>query len=197
LNENKGHPYERHYKDEKYESALGAFGLGMVFIFVGILALIFLALDINFMGLKHWGYWLFIPAFFITLGGINQLYTNYQYKKAVKAAVAERNYQGTHKLEDIALEVGIKPSDILQVLVHLREKGEIRYKFNPETGEIMLGQQVRYEPVEKFTNKTQTSKREEPEEEEVAISVKKKYCPYCGHSLREGANFCENCGSEL
>ncbi len=193
------HPYERHYKKEKYESSMGAFGVGLVFLFVAIISLVFIALDIEFMGLRAWGYWLFIPAFFIILGGFSQLYTNYQYKKAVKAAIAERNYQGTHKLENLALEVGIKPSDILQILLKLREKGEIRYKFNPSTGEIVLGQQVKYEPVEEFKRIPQPIKREEKEKpkEEVIVSGKKIYCPYCGHNIREGANFCENCGSQL
>lgn len=195
---NNNHPYERHYRKERYESSLGAFGVGMVFLFVAILSLVFLALDIGFMGLRTWGYWLFIPAFFIILGGFSQLYTNHQYKKAVKAAIAERNYQGTHKLENLALEVGIKPSDILQILLRLRDKGEIRYKFNPETGEIMLGQQVKYEPVEEYKQIPQPVKRKEPEKvQEIIKSSKKNFCPYCGQSVREGANFCESCGSQL
>jgi hypothetical protein len=45
------HPYERHYNKEKYESSMGAFGVGLVFLFVAILSLVFIALDINFMGL--------------------------------------------------------------------------------------------------------------------------------------------------
>jgi hypothetical protein len=181
--------YKREYKEGKYEAAIGTFGCGLVFLFVAILSLVFLAIDVDFIGLSGWGYWLFIPAFFIILGGFEQLYTNYKYKKSVKVAIAERNYQGTHKLENIALEVGIKPSDVLRVLLDLRESGEIRYKFNPETGEIILGEKMEYEPVEK-------AKSESAEVERVA-SGERNYCPYCGHQLRAEAKFCENCGSKI
>jgi len=182
--------YKREYQKQKYEAAIGTFATGIVFLFVAILSLVFIALNIDFIGLSSWGYWLFIPAFFIFIGGFDQLYTNYKYKKAVKAAIAERNYQGTHKLENIALEVGIKPSDVLRVLLDLRQKGEIRYKFNPATGEIVLGEKVEYEPAEGFQ-----AKPEKPVEE--VRSGEKNYCPYCGHQLRPNANFCENCGSKI
>lgn len=190
--------YDRHYRKEKYESAIGAFGLGLVFLFVAIISLLFNTLKIDFIGLRAWGYWMFIPAFFIILGGFSQLYTNYKYKKDVKSALADRNYQGTHKLENLALEVGIKPSDLLQILIDLRQSGEIRYKFNPDSGEIVLGQRIQYQPSPEFKPE-KLPKKEEEEEPAVArqVSTKKNFCPYCGHQIREGAKFCENCGSEL
>lgn len=177
-------------KKGNYEAAIGIFATGIVFLFVAILSLVFMTIEVDFIGLRYWGYWLFIPAFFIFIGGFEQLYTNYKYKKSIKAAIAERNYQGTHKLENIALEVGIKPSDVLRVLLDLREQGEIRYKFNPETGEIVLGEKVEYEPAEEFK-----AKPEKPVEK--VTSGERNYCPYCGHQLRSGANFCENCGSKI
>lgn len=190
--------YDRHYRKEKYESAIGAFGIGLVFLFVAILSLLFLALDINFIGLSGWGYWMFIPAFFIILGGFSQLYTNYKYKKDVRSALADRNYQGTHKLENLALEVGIKPSDLLQILIDLRQSGELRYKFNPESGEIVLGQQIQYQPSPEFKPQKQVKEvEEEPAAPTRKVSSKKNFCPYCGHQIREEAKFCENCGSEL
>ncbi|TFF98732.1 MAG: zinc-ribbon domain-containing protein [Promethearchaeota archaeon] len=188
--------YDRHYRKEKYESAIGAFGVGLVFLFVAILSLLFLALDIDFIGLKGWGFWMFIPAFFIILGGFSQLYTNYKYKKDVRSALADRNYQGTHKLENLALEVGIKPSDLLQILIDLRQSGEIRYKFNPDSGEIVLGQRVQYQPSPEFKEEKAPKKEIEPEAPRQ-VSVKKNFCPYCGHQIRKGSKFCENCGSEL
>ena len=85
-----------------------------------------------------------------------------------------------------------------QLLHHRREKGDIRYKFNPETGEIVLGQQVKYEPVEEFKRIPQPVKKNQPEKvEEIVKSTKKNFCPYCGQAISEGANFCENCGSQL
>ncbi|MBD3193891.1 MAG: zinc-ribbon domain-containing protein [Candidatus Lokiarchaeota archaeon] len=181
--------YDRYYKKGQYEAAIGTFAVAIVFVFVAILSLVFIALDIDFISLKTWGFWLFIPAFFIFIGGFEQLYTNYKYKRSIKAAIAERNYQGTHKLENIALETGIKPSDVLRVMLDLRQKGEIRYKFDPETGEINLGQKVEYEPVEDFTPPKKVDK--------PLKSSEKNFCVYCGHQLRPGAAFCENCGSKI
>lgn len=183
--------YKREYqKKGNYEAAIGTFAVGLIFLFVAILSLFMRYFNFDFIGLSGWGIFMFIPAFFILLGGFEQLYTNYKYKRSIKAAIAERNYQGTHKLENIALEIGIKPSDVLRVLLDLRESGEIRYKFNPETGEIMLGEKVQYEPVKEF--------QAEPEKVvEKVTSGEKNYCPYCGYQLRPEANFCENCGSKI
>ncbi len=191
--------YDRHYRKEKYESAIGGFGCGLVFLFVAILSLVLRALPskFNLIGLSGWGFWLFIPAFFIILGGFSQVYTNYKYKKDVRRALADRNYQGTHKLENLALEVGIKPSDLLQILLDLRDKGEVRYKFNPDTGEIELGQKVRYQPVPEFEPQKHPKKEEEKPPTRQVGGTKKSFCPYCGHQVREGSNFCENCGSEI
>ena len=112
----------RYYSKKKYEAAIETLGVGLVFLFVAILSLFFIAFNIDFIGLKSWGYWLFIPAFFIILGGFSQYYTNMKFQKAIKVAMFDRGNQGTHKLEDIALEVGIKPKDVLQVLINYRNE---------------------------------------------------------------------------
>jgi len=154
------------------------------------MSLVFKAFNINFIGLASWGYFLFIPAFFITIGGFTQIYTNIQFKKAVRVAILDRGNQGTHKLEDIALEVGIKPKDVLRVLVDLRQKGVISYRFNSETGEIVLGENVVYAPVDNYIAP--------PKNLAEPLSTEgKNYCVYCGQELREGALFCENCGSKI
>ena len=88
----------RFYYKESYEAAIGTFVVAIVFIFVAVLSLFFRAFEIDFIGLAWWGFWLFIPAFFIFIGGFEQLYRNYKYKKIVKNAIATRNFQGTYKL---------------------------------------------------------------------------------------------------
>ncbi|OLS26577.1 MAG: hypothetical protein HeimC3_08960 [Candidatus Heimdallarchaeota archaeon LC_3] len=65
--------------------------------------------------------------FIILLTSFEQIYTNTNYQRAVKNAILERGNSGTLKLEDLSLEVGIKPSDVLKVLVDLRNKGLLRY----------------------------------------------------------------------
>jgi len=183
-------PHDRYYTKEKYESTYGAFFCGGAFLAVAIASLVLLSLNNNFIGLSGWGYWLFIPAFFIIFfGGFQQLYTNMKFKKAVRSAILDRG-KGSVKLEDLALEVGIKPNDVLRVLVDLRASGLITYKFNPQTGEIVLGESVQYAPADNYI--APPKKLQEP-----LPTIGKNFCVYCGHKVREGASFCENCGSSI
>jgi hypothetical protein len=177
---------DRYYYEEKYKAAKGSFVIGLIFVFVGILAL----LRVQFLGLNHWGFWLFIPAFFILLGGFHQLYTNMKYKKAVMLAVNSREHQGIYKLENIALEVGIRPSDLLQILSVLRDDGKVQYRFNADTGEIELGQKFSYVKDEKYI--APSKKPEMP-----LATEGKNFCLYCGQKLERDSKFCPSCGSRL
>ncbi|MEE9378436.1 MAG: zinc ribbon domain-containing protein [Candidatus Lokiarchaeia archaeon] len=180
----------RYVYKETYETAIGTLATAIVFLFVAILSLFFRSFEITFIGLAQWGYWLFIPAFFIFLGGFSQLYRNYKYKQVVKSAVAQRNFQGTYKLEHIALEIGMKPKILLNVLLDLRSKGIIKYSFDAETGKIILGQPITYQPASEYV--PPAKKLESPLPTEG-----KKFCVYCGHKIEAGGNFCPNCGSNL
>jgi transcription initiation factor IIE alpha subunit len=113
-----------------------------------------------------------------------------KFQKSIKVAILDRGNQGTHKLEDIALEVGIKPKDVLQVLIDLRQKGIVSYRFNSDTGEIILGEKISYVKSEDYV--VPPKKLEEPLE-----TKGKGYCVYCGHLLPKEGNFCENCGSKV
>jgi hypothetical protein len=180
---------DRYYSKEKYEAPMEIFGTAIAFIIVGVISLILNTLNIDFIGLRYWGYWLFIPAFFISIGGFTQIATNNKFKKSVRVALMDRDFKGNHKLEDIALEVGIKPKDVLRVLIDLRDKGFVKYKFNAENGEIELGQKIDYVQSENFVPP--------PKKIEAPIPTKGSYCVYCGQQLRQGAKYCENCGSQI
>jgi len=180
----------RYYYKEKYEAAIGTIATACVFLFVAILSLFLRAFGNDFIGLAWWGFWLFIPAFFIFIGGFQQLYRNYKYKQIVKNALAQRNFQGTYKLEHIALEIGMKPRDLLRVLVDLRNRGIVKYSFNPETGQIILGQPITYSPANEYV----------PPAKKLADPIPtegKNYCVYCGHKTETTGIFCPNCGSKL
>jgi hypothetical protein len=164
------------------------FGTGIAFLIVGIVSLVLNTLNVDFIGLRYWGYWLFIPAFFIMIGGFSQISINNKFKKAVRAAILDRG-EGTYKLEDLALEVGIKPKDVLRVLVDLRAAGMIKYKFNSETGEIILGEGVVYKPAEGFV--APPKKLPDP------LPSKGNYCAYCGNELSPDAKYCAFCGSKV
>ncbi len=180
----------RYYYKESYEAAIGTFAVAIVFLFVAILSLFFLAFNIHFIALSSWGYWLFIPAFFIFIGGFEQLYRNYKYKQVVKNALTQRNFQGTYKLEHIALEIGMKPSILLRVLLDLRVQGIVKYSFDAETGQIILGTPITYTPSAEYV--APPKKMDEP-----LLTEGKNYCVYCGHKIESSGNFCPNCGSKL
>jgi len=179
----------RYYQKDSYEAPMEVFGCAFGFIFVGVLSLVFLALNVSFMGLSGWGYWLFIPAFFMCIGGFNQISINARYKKAVKGAILNRGSQGAHKLEHIALEVGIKPKDLLRVLQDLRNSGDVRYRFNSDTGVIELGQTVQYNQASEYVRPAKKI--------EERLPAEGKYCVYCGHSFDQDAQFCPSCGSKI
>ncbi|MFX1280020.1 MAG: zinc ribbon domain-containing protein [Promethearchaeota archaeon] len=185
--------HERYYSKEKYESTYSSFICGGAFIIVAIVSLILMNIQAEFdpAGIQSWGYWMIIPGFFIVFfGGFQQLYTNNKFRRAVKNAMLNYESPGTYKLEDIALEVGIKQKDLLRVLSDLRAKGQISYKFNSQTGEIELGKQVTYVRSESYSPPPKNLA-------EPIIPEGKNYCVYCGHKIREGASFCENCGSKI
>jgi len=183
---------DRYYSKEKYKAVKGSFICGLIFLFVAILSLHFLRVGIPFLGLRNWGFWLFIPAFFILLGAFHQLYTNNKYKKAVLRSLTDRGNQGTYKLEHIALEVGIKPKDLLRVLADLRDSGKIIYRFNADTGEIELGQKIDYVPSTEYAPPPKKIDAPLP-------STNKNFCIYCGHQLERerDTKFCPSCGSKL
>ena len=81
---------KRFMVERRYEGSnqyLGAFGLGAVFIAVGILSIIFAIFKIDFIGLRTWGFYLFIPAFFIIIGGISTFAKVKRLKREVLTAL--------------------------------------------------------------------------------------------------------------
>ena len=183
--------FNRYYSKGKYEAALGGFVVGLIFFGVAVVSSLMITFGYHdhFVSLDSWGFWMFIPGFFIIIAAFGQINTNRNYQKAVKNAILERGSSGSLKLEDLSLEVGIKPSDVLKVLVDLRNKGELRYRFNSSSGEILLGETITYSQSSEFTPPPKTIKEPLPKG--------KAFCQYCGHNIDKGSLFCENCGSKL
>ncbi len=151
---------QRYYSKGKYEAVIGGLVLSLIFLGVATISALMgtFGYTDTFMSLHTWGFWMFIPGFFIMLGVFNQFYTNRNYQIAVHNAIRERGNKGNYKLEDLSLEIGIRPGDILKVLLDLRNKGLIRYRFNPSTGEIQLGESVDYVQSEEYTSPPRTIK---------------------------------------
>lgn len=180
----------RYYTKKDYKGNYSAIGTGIVFAIVGILSLIFMRYNIQFIGLAYWGYWLFIPAFFIIIGGIGDMLNDRRMRDAVYAAALNR--KGRVKVENFAQEIGIKPKNIIRILVDLRIKRGIQYSYDGETGEIIFGEEVEYDRAPEYT--APMSKKQA---EIIFPTGEVNFCPYCGHKTSAQMQFCENCGSKL
>ena len=119
---------DRYYSKKDYKGDFSAFGTAIVFAIFGIISLVlryqFPAYD--FWGISNWGYWLFIPAFFIFIGAIGHVSTDRRMRNNVLAAVQKRT--GAVNVENLAAETGIKPKDLLRVLVDLRVQHSVKYR---------------------------------------------------------------------
>ena len=181
---------DRYYQKKDYKGDFSAFGAAIAFTIVGVLSLIFMAYDINFIGLAYWGYWLFIPAFFSFIGGFSSLYWDKRMRDTVYAAGLNR--KGRVKVENLAQEVGYKPKNMLRILVDLRTRRGLQYSYDGDSGEIIFGEEIKYEQAAQFTEPM--SKKQA---EVIFPAGEVKYCHYCGHKPPAGSKFCESCGSNL
>ena len=182
---------KRYYSKKDYKGDYSAFGTAAVFIAVGILSLVFRRYGIDFIGLASWGYWFFIPAFFTIIGAIGHLDSDRRMRNTILRAVQNRG-DSSVKLETLAEETGIKPKNVLRVLVDLRNAGQAKYRYDTSSGEIMLGETVNYEKAPEFTEPISQKQLDV-----IYPSGEVNFCPYCGHKASAGMQFCESCGSKL
>jgi hypothetical protein len=183
---------DRYYSKKDYKGDYSAFGTALVFTIVGIVSLVlkYAAPAHDFWGIANWGYWMFIPAFFIFIGAINHLDVDRRMRNNVLASIQNRS--GAVKIENLASEAGVKPQQILRILVDLRVRNNIKYSYDANTGEILLGETVSYDKAPEFV-----APLPKKQAEVIFPSEKGSYCPYCGHKPPEGSKFCESCGSNL
>ncbi len=180
----------RQYEKREYVGTNSSLGCGMVFVGVGIVSLVFSSLGIDFLGLRSWGYWLFIPAFFMLIGTVGSKSTDKRVRRDVLAVVQARK-AGRFSLDEIAADAGVKRSHLLRVLMDLRGEGLVSYKYDSQTGEIILGEGVQYQQAPGFEL---AKKGEQPTPQAAS---ERKYCIFCGQMLDASPRFCPNCGSQL
>ncbi|MBN2151376.1 MAG: hypothetical protein JW839_08025 [Candidatus Lokiarchaeota archaeon] len=182
----------RHYEKRDYEGTNSSLGCGLAFLGVGILSLVLSSLSIDFLSLNTWGHWLLVPAFFMIIGAINNKSTDKRVRRDVLAVVQARK-AGRFLLDEIAADAGVKRSHLLRVLMDLRGEGLVSYKYDSQTGEIILGEEVQYQQAPGFEP---ARKGEAPVPQ---AGSERKYCIFCGQMLDANpqVKFCPNCGSQL
>jgi len=150
---------KRKYKPgyELYSSLI----VGLIFIIWGILS--YFEIFAGSIWIAFAGFWIFgtSAAILLSRGSVLKtvLYSLKSYKRV--------------KLDQLAKELDMKPEDLRAAIVDLRAEGKINVRFDPETGEIIVGEGL----------------------EEVKAS--KKFCQYCGEPVPETARFCPSCGSYI
>jgi len=105
---------------------------------------------------------------------------------------ATLNRKGRVNVNTLAHETGIKPNSMLRALVDLRTQKGIQYSYDAETGDIVFGEDVKYNQSTEFT-----SPMSKKQAAVVFPTADATFCPYCGHKTPAGSQFCENCGSQL
>ena len=185
----------RYYYKKSYKGNYSAFSTAFVFTFVGILSIIFQRTNIDFIGLRYWGYWLFIPAFFMFNGTIGEMINDNRMRNAVLAYVSTQT-RNKIKIETMSKELGIRENELIRILFHLRIKGKLQYKYDAQSGEVIIGENVQYQKSETF-NKIPNKHHAEQIIASLDNNKIEYYCPFCGHKNPEDAQFCINCGSKL
>ncbi|NHI91260.1 MAG: zinc ribbon domain-containing protein [Candidatus Lokiarchaeota archaeon] len=175
---------KRFYKERKYESEAfwSSIGTATVFTIIGIISIILAVLDNPFLGLAWWGFWLFIPAFFIYIGAISTYFKNNRLKAQVLAAIV--NYYGKKVvLENLAAEVMMPSKDLMRVLIDLRTEFKIKFRYDNRSGELILGEEVMAHVPESSMPSSNTGTR---------------FCRACGRRVdKDDSAFCTFCGSQL
>lgn len=175
---------KRFLVERRYEGRsqyLGAFGLAAVFITMGILGIIFYIFHIDFISLRSWGYYMFIPAFFIIIGGISTYSRVKRLKREVLATL--ENYKNSRvNADDLAKELIMERPSLMRLLIDLRTDGTTKFRVDAKTGEILFGEVFTPPPIEK-----------EATTEPAGII----YCPQCGYRISADSVFCPNCGSSV
>ncbi|MHA1265765.1 MAG: zinc ribbon domain-containing protein [Candidatus Helarchaeota archaeon] len=170
---------ERRYKG--HGNYTGAFGMTAVFSFIGVLSIVFNILNIDFINIKTWGYWMFIPAFFICIGGIST-YIKYKRLKAETLAILE-GQTGLIKLDALAQELMMERPSLLRLLLDLRVERLLKFRVDAKSGDLILGET--YIPAGT------------PTTPEAHVGIKYMFCPHCGKSIADDSIFCPNCGAAI
>ena len=185
---------DRHYMKREYAGNHATFGTGVMFLLVATISLILRTLSVDFISLASWGFWLFVPAFFILIGAVSQLSTDRRIRQDVETSMRQRG-SGRFPLDEIAAESGVKRRFLLRVLMDLRNMGRITYRYDAQTGEIITGEQVTYQQSPEFKP---IQSRNEPVAEEM-IQKGRHFCIFCGQIFEPNTEvkYCPNCGSQL
>ena len=149
----------RKYKPEYkiYSSIM----VGLIFIVWGVLS--YFEIFPGSIWIAFAGFWIFGTSVATLLSRESVLKTVLYSLKSYKRV----------RLEQLAKELDMRPDELRAAIVDLRANGKINVRFDPETGEVIVG-----EEIEK-------------------VKETKRFCQYCGEPVPEPVRFCPSCGSYI
>ncbi|WEU40890.1 MAG: PCI domain-containing protein [Candidatus Odinarchaeum yellowstonii] len=121
------------YSKKPYITTLGS---AVIFTFIGVLSLVFNLLGIMFLGLAWWGFWMFIPAFFLYISAAESYIKNKRAEEYVVRII--KAYDGDIYLDKLASELNLAYSDVKAIVVDAISKGKIKARIEASTSKLIL-----------------------------------------------------------
>lgn len=124
-----------------------------------------------------WEWWAFISTGIGLAILIGQIYALTNRNKLRNIVLTEFQENPEITVEDVSKSTGITIKDINAIVLDLKASGQLRAKFNSQTGQV---------------------KHLLPPEKEVVSGEQAKYCSNCGTPItKESAQYCAYCGAKI
>ncbi|MHA2282807.1 MAG: zinc ribbon domain-containing protein [Promethearchaeota archaeon] len=124
-----------------------------------------------------WGWWGFISTGIGIAILIGQVFALTNRSKLRNVVLSEFQENPEASVEDVSKSTGITKKDIHAIVLDLKASGQLRAKFNSETGQM---------------------KHLLPAEKEATAGEQAKFCSNCGTpKTKESAQFCAYCGAKI
>ena len=131
----------------------------------------------SFIPWDDWSWWGFISTGIGIAILVSQILAIANRSKLRNVVLAEFQENPEASIEQVSVSTGITRKDIRAIILDLKASGQLRAKFNSETGQV---------------------KRIVPKETETAPGEPSKYCSNCGTPItKESAQYCAYCGGKI
>jgi hypothetical protein len=131
----------------------------------------------SFIPWDEWSWWGFISTAIGISILLGQIFAIMNRSKLRNVVLSEFQENPEASIEQVSTNTGISRKDIRGIILDLKASGQLRAKFNSETGQV---------------------KRIVPKETEPIAGESAKYCSNCGTPItKESAQYCAYCGGKI